>query len=236
MAIEQTPGCCTQHVSLPHLAVAGGAGDQLGARDGPVVRKPRVRLAVALGGGRGAAGRGGGAGGNGGGCGAGMGGGSIVTREELQAIVVKHQLWLNGAKGGRGADLSGADLRGADLSGADLSGADLSGAVLRGADLRGVEIPVIEEIDAAILAAVQRGGCSLNKRTWHSCETTHCRAGWAIHLAGKAGSKLEASVGSCVAGALIYAKSRPDKPVPNFFACNSDALADLQACAAEGQS
>jgi hypothetical protein len=70
-------------------------------------------------------------------------------------------------------------------------------------------------------------------KKWHVCQTTHCRAGWAIHLCGDAGYALEKAVGSSAAGALIYAKSRPDKPIPNFTASDEDALADMRACAAE---
>jgi hypothetical protein len=143
----------------------------------------------------------------------------------------------------RGADLSGADLSGADLSGADLRGADLSDAVLRGADLRGADlrgadlrgalkgVPVVPHIDAAILRAIEAGG-ELDMGDWHTCETTHCRAGWAIHLAGPAGAALEFAMGSSGAGALIYAASRPGKPIPDFHTTNTLALADLEAGAA----
>ena len=149
-----------------------------------------------------------------------------------------------------GADLSGADLTGADLSGANLSraylrGADLSRAYLRGADLRRADLsgadlsgtaglpaaPVIPDIDAAILAAIEADGCSLAMREWHTCGTTHCRAGWAIHLAGEAGAALEEQLGPSVAGALIYTASRPDQPVPDWFASDAQALADLRRCA-----
>ncbi|MCW5695827.1 MAG: pentapeptide repeat-containing protein [Bauldia sp.] len=155
----------------------------------------------------------------------------------------------------RGANLSGADLSGADLSGANLSGADLSGANLSGAnlsdaylsdaDLRGANLsganlsganlcgaPVVPNIDAAILAAVETPGNDLYMGLWHSCETTHCRAGWAIHLAGEAGYALEAKVGPAAAGALIYHASTPDAPIPDFYASNDAALADLRARAA----
>jgi len=125
----------------------------------------------------------------------------------------------------RGAVLRDADLRGAVLSGAVLSDAVLSDAVLRGSDLRGV--PVVPHIDAAILRAIENGG-QLDMSTWHRCETTHCRAGWAITLAGAAGAALEFAMGSAGAGALIYAASRPGKPVPNFYADNEMALADLR--------
>jgi hypothetical protein len=142
----------------------------------------------------------------------------------------------------RGANLSCADLRDADLRDADLRGADLRCANLRCADLRGADlggadlIPTLENIDAKILAAVEAPGNCLDMQNWHVCQTTHCRAGWAIHLCGKAGYALETKFGSSVAGALIYAKSRPNKPVPNFTASNDKALADMRACAAEASN
>ena len=138
---------------------------------------------------------------------------------------------LRGA-GLRGAGLRGAGLTGADLTGADLRSADLTGADLTGADLRGAEIPIIPNIDSAVLAAIEAGG-TLRMDTWHTCNTTHCRAGWAIVLAGDAGAKLETNIGSAAAGALIYAVSRPNKPVPDFYASNKDAMADIRASAQE---
>ena len=112
----------------------------------------------------------------------------------------------------------------AALTGADLRGADLSRAVLSG-------VPIVPHIDAAILAAIEAGG-TLDMGDWHTCETTHCRAGWAITLAGEAGAKLETQFGPAAAGALIYAASRPGKLIPDFCATDEDALADLRACAA----
>ena len=91
--------------------------------------------------------------------------------------------------------------------------------------------PVVENIDAAILAAVEAGG-RLEMSDWHTCETTHCRAGWAITLAGLPGKILEERYGPGVAGALIYASSRPGRRVPNFVTSNDEAMADLRACAA----
>ncbi len=120
---------------------------------------------------------------------------------------------------------SGADLSGANLSGTDLSGADLSGANLSA-------IPIVPNIDVAILAAIEAGG-ALDMATWHTCQTTHCRAGWAITLAGEDGAKLEANIGPAAAGTLIYAASRPGKRVPDFYANNEEALEDLRAGAQE---
>jgi uncharacterized protein YjbI with pentapeptide repeats len=135
-----------------------------------------------------------------------------------------HQAWL--VEMGYTPNPAGAVPKRADLRGANLRCADL-----RGADLR--DVPIVPNIDSAILAAIEKAGCSLEMRSWHTCETTHCRAGWAITLAGEAGKLLEDRVGSSVAGVLIYAASRPGKPIPDFYTTNDEALADLRACAAE---
>ena len=127
---------------------------------------------------------------------------------------------------------SEADLRGADLSEADLRVADLSEANLSGADGLPSDL-IIPNIDAAILTAIETDGNKLDMDDWHRCETTHCRAGWAIHLAGPAGYELEKKIGPNAAGALIYAVSRPDKRIPNFGALTDEALADIRKCAAE---
>ena len=147
----------------------------------------------------------------------------MVSADELKRVLEDHAKWLAHDPQGKRADLSGANLRGANLSGADLRDADL-----------GLAVPVIPNIDAAILSAIENGG-SLNMQEWHTCETTHCRAGWAIMLAGSAGDELEQRVGPCAAGALIYAASRPRQRVPDFFASTDDALADLRKCAGGAQ-
>jgi uncharacterized protein YjbI with pentapeptide repeats len=131
-----------------------------------------------------------------------------------------------------GANLSDANLSDANLSGAYLSGANLSDAYLSGADGLPSDL-VIKNIDAAILAAIESNGNALNMSDWHTCETTHCRAGWAIHLAGPVGYELEKKIGPNAAGAFIYAASRPDQRVPNFAASNDEAMADIRECAAQ---
>jgi uncharacterized protein YjbI with pentapeptide repeats len=138
-----------------------------------------------------------------------------------------------------GADLSGADLRRADLRDTDLRGVDLHGADLRWANLRranlrgvlwGFPIPVIDNIDARILAAISGGGV-LDMAEWHTCGATHCRAGWAVHLAGAAGYAIETRTTPYLAGRLIYEASRPDRDAPDFFASDEDAMEDLRAAA-----
>ena len=105
-----------------------------------------------------------------------------------------------------GAYLSGADLSGANLSGANLSGAKLSGANLSGADLSGVVGLAIasdapERLQAVATAALADNGLDMSR--WHTCDTTHCISGWAIHQAGELGRLLEAAVGAEVAGLML---------------------------------
>jgi hypothetical protein len=138
-----------------------------------------------------------------------------------------------------GADLSGADLSGANLCGANLSGANLSDANLCSANLCGADlsdaklsdVPIVAALDTKILAAIE-GGCGFDMSDWHTCETTHCRAGWAIVVAGREGKELESRLGPSAAGALIYAAAYPDLPVPDFYAKKEDALADIRIRAA----
>ena len=133
-----------------------------------------------------------------------------------------------------GANLSYANLGSANLTNANLSYANLGSAILTNANLGGFNAPSIPDIDAAILAAIENGG-TLEMGEWHTCETTHCRAGWAIHLAGDAGRALETRIGPSAAGALIYAASG-SHPVPYWHAANAKAMADLRERAARSNA
>ncbi|HSS38574.1 MAG TPA: pentapeptide repeat-containing protein, partial [Polyangia bacterium] len=93
------------------------------------------------------------------------------------------------------------------------------------------DVPVVERLDARILQVVSAGDGRLEMNNWHSCETTHCRAGWAVHLAGAAGYELEKKHGPRIAGAMIYRASTGK--APHFFADNATALDDIKRCAAE---
>ena len=167
--------------------------------------------------------------------------GEAATIAELLVNAVRDYINLRDAvlRGAdlRGADLRGADLSDADLSGADLSDADLSDAVLRGADLRGADlrgagkIPVIPNIHQVVYAAASDTD-ALDMATWHTCETTHCRAGWVVTLAGAAGAAMEWCLGTPAAAALIYQASDPGlEKIPDFYASNEDALADMKKLA-----
>jgi hypothetical protein len=149
------------------------------------------------------------------------------------------------------ADLAGAYLAGANLAGADLADADLADALnlppndgrlteklpvaeryaRRRAAFRerNPQVPVIDALDVKILQALQSGG-ALKMDAWHTCETTHCRAGWAVYLAGSAGNELEKKYGPQRAGYMIYMASTGR--VPHFFASNETALADIREQAA----
>ena len=93
------------------------------------------------------------------------------------------------------------------------------------------DVPVVADIDTRILTIVEANPSALNMSRWHTCETTHCRAGWAITLAGEAGKELEDAHGPCEAGRRIYMASTGR--VPHFYATDAAALEDLRACAAE---
>ena len=67
--------------------------------------------------------------------------------------------------------------------------------------------------------------------SWHSCETTHCRAGWVIHLAGEEGYKAEEFYGSCLAAQLIYRESGYQINPARFFDNEEKAMADIKRLA-----
>ncbi len=132
----------------------------------------------------------------------------------ITKILESHTKWLNDEDGGIRADLRGANLRDANLRRANLSGADLSGADLRdanlrlanlsGADLRLADIDLCIEdgLIEKIAGIVVENDKALAMGTWHTCDTTHCIAGWACHLA-KGGKELEEKHGAEVAGLML---------------------------------
>ena len=93
-------------------------------------------------------------------------------------------------------------------------------------------MPVIPDIHKAIYAAASRPD-SLNMRDVHTCENTHCRAGWAITLAGPEGKALEAFYNWELAAMLIYDASASGFQInpARFYDSNDDALADMKRLA-----
>ena len=150
-----------------------------------------------------------------------------------------------------GANLTDADLARANLTDADLTDAYRSESSAKPETERRAEwearraqsrkaraeafrsrnpnVPVVEKLDLRILKAIESGAVSLEMGTWHSCETTHRRAGLSIHLAGDAGYALEKELGPERAGRAIYLASTGR--APDFFASNEAAMADIRRCA-----
>jgi len=69
--------------------------------------------------------------------------------------------------------------------------------------------------------------------SWHKCETTHCRAGWVVVLAGSAGKELESRTTTLFAAMQIYHKSSPEIEVSpvRFYETNEVAMEDIKRCA-----
>jgi hypothetical protein len=76
---------------------------------------------------------------------------------------------------------------------------------------------------------------ALDMSAWHRCETTHCRAGWVVTLAGEAGKRLEEQTSAEFAAKMIYHASCPEIPVSpvRFFETDEKAMADIERCAEE---
>ena len=89
---------------------------------------------------------------------------------ELNKILKKHKMWLNGEEGGARANLIGADLREADLRGTDLREADLREADLRGTDLRGTDLREADlqsaDLRGANLREADLRGANLDYSCW----------------------------------------------------------------------
>jgi len=90
--------------------------------------------------------------------------------------------------------------------------------------IRIADIEPIPELDANILAAIERGS-TLEMDAYHTCKTTHCRGGFAIMLHPQ-GRALEEVFGSRLVAAAIYLVSTGK--IPDFFSSNEDAMASIR--------
>ena len=87
------------------------------------------------------------------------------------------------------------------------------------------------DLDQKLYAAVSVEG-ALDMSTWHTCGTTHCRAGWIVTLAGEEGARLESFHDTPLAAQLIYRESTGRNLNPaRFFDSNEDALEDMRKLA-----
>lgn len=104
-----------------------------------------------------------------------------------------------------------------------------SGAVTR--DVGMPPVPRIEDIHRRVYEAVNLPGNTLEMGGWHTCETTHCRAGWVVHLAGEAGYALEKFHNTELAAMLIYRESGHYINPARFYDGNEAAMADMKRLA-----
>ena len=72
---------------------------------------------------------------------------------------------------------------------------------------------------------------ALDMGDWHTCETTHCRAGWVTTLAGEAGKRLEEKTSCLFAAQQIYKASGYSISPARFFDSNEDAMEDMKRLA-----
>ena len=91
-------------------------------------------------------------------------------------------------------------------------------------------IPVIVDIHDKVYKAISIEG-ALNMSDWHTCDTTHCRAGWVTTLAGESGRKLESQTSTLFAAQQIYKASGYIISPVRFFDSNEEALADMKKLA-----
>jgi hypothetical protein len=72
---------------------------------------------------------------------------------------------------------------------------------------------------------------AFDMRDWHTCETTHCRAGWIVHLAAEAGYALERFHNVELAAMLIYRESGYHINPARFYDTNQAAMDDIRKLA-----
>ena len=91
-------------------------------------------------------------------------------------------------------------------------------------------IPVVPDLHRRVYEAASAPS-ALDMSDWHTCKTTHCRAGWIVHLAGAAGYALEAHHNAELAAMLIARESGAPINPARFYDNDADALADMKRMA-----
>lgn len=108
----------------------------------------------------------------------------------------------------------GTNLRRASFSGTRLINVDFHGAQVQHASLTSSDclktprdLPIVRDASTRLLevaqTVLQDSDLRLCMSEWHTCHSTHCIAGWAIHLAGPLGELLEAEFGPANAGLFL---------------------------------
>ncbi len=94
-------------------------------------------------------------------------------------------------------------------------------------------VPIVENLHQRVYAAASAPD-ALNMETWHTCDTTHCRAGWIVQLAGAPGHELERRTSPDFAAMqIVKASSAIPIAPPRFYESDEVALADMKRCAEE---
>ena len=91
-------------------------------------------------------------------------------------------------------------------------------------------VPVVADIHRRVYEAASHPG-AFDMQAWHTCDTTHCRAGWVIHLAGDEGYALAKKTDPVFAAMQIYKASGYEISPVRFFDTNEAALEDMRKLA-----
>lgn len=163
--------------------------------------------------------------------------GATLTNSDLSGANLNRAILVNADF--RGAKLVNTNFKKAWIALSDLSGTDISTANFEYARMSEVKllgaklpegIPVIRNIHQKVYRAASAKD-ALDMTRWHDydgCNTTHCRAGWVVTLAGEKGLELEKKIGTSAAAALIYQASDPAlERVPDWYCWRRQALTDM---------
>ena len=142
---------------------------------------------------------------------------SLLNEDELK--IISDQL----------SGLTGAQLSG--LTGDQLSW--LTRDQRSGITIEDNKIPKVKNLYSQIFNKINNESCSIKMDQVHTCETTHCIAGWTIFLCGQEGKDLEQEYGWELAARKIHEKNYPKKRLPYYYASNEAALAYVEARALE---
>jgi hypothetical protein len=89
-------------------------------------------------------------------------------------------------------------------------------------------IPTLEGIHNKVLQSVSNEN-SLEMTHWHTCDTTHCWAGWIVFLSGKEGKELEEKTSTLFAAMQIWKASSSIPVNPTlFFKSNEVAMEEIK--------
>ena len=115
-----------------------------------------------------------------------------------------------------------------------------------------IQVPVIPNLAQLILEQVEKKPERFDMGSWHGtvadaddditdtpkpedyekCGTTHCVAGWAVVVAGKAGIELEKKLFTEEVASMLFEHSALGEPFENFYGTSASALEELRDYAA----